>query len=238
MMIEIKGLTVKAEGKEILTDINLKIKDKEKVVLFGPNGCGKSTLFRVIMGMNSYDIVSGDILINGKSILKKSIDQRVKLGLGYISQKSVSIKGVKLEDLIDQYDFEYENIKENLETLDVEKFLNRDINRNLSGGESKRLELFTLSLIKDVNTYLLDELDSGVDLENIDKISSYLKKNVKNKSLVITTHTGSILKELEMDTAYVMLDGKIVCKGDPIEIWECIKTGGYSNCVSCKGKEK
>ncbi len=236
-MLEIKNLTVRVEEKEILKDINLKIEDGQKVVLFGPNGCGKSTLFRVIMALSGYDVVKGDILVNGKSILKKSIDKRVEAGLGYIAQKGVSIKGVTLESLIDQYDFKYEDVKETLDQLDVSKFLSRDINYNLSGGETKRLELFTLSLLKNINTYLLDELDSGVDLENVDKISKYLRDITKEKSLVITTHTGAILKELEMDMAYVMSSGEIVCYGDPIEVWECIKMGGYSNCVNCKGKQ-
>ncbi|MCD4756184.1 ATP-binding cassette domain-containing protein [bacterium] len=237
-MITIKNLTVEVEGKKILKDINLEIKEGEKVVLFGPNGCGKSTLFRVIMGMNDYNIVKGDILVNGKSILKKTIDQRVKLGIGYIAQKGVSIKGVKLEDLMEQYDFEYDDVKKDIKGLDIERFLDRDINYNLSGGETKRLELFTLSLLKDIDTYLLDELDSGVDLENIDRISSYLQKMSKKKALVITTHTGAILKELKMDVAYVMLNGEIVCKGDPIEIWGCIKKEGYEKCVNCDRRKK
>jgi Fe-S cluster assembly ATP-binding protein len=236
-MLEIKNLTVKAEGKKILDDINIKVLDGEKVALFGPNGCGKSTLFRVIMGMNEYEISKGDILVNGKSILKESIDKRVESGLGYVAQKGVGIKGVSLEDLIEQHDIDYDEIKSVIDELDVNRFLNRDINLNLSGGEIKRLELFTLSLLKNINTYLLDELDSGVDLENVERISRYVKYLSKDSSLLITTHTGSILKELEMDTAYVMLNGKIVCNGDPIEIWECIKTGGYSNCVNCKGKQ-
>ncbi|MCD4811888.1 ATP-binding cassette domain-containing protein [bacterium] len=237
-MITIKNLTVEVEGKKILEDINLKIKNGEKAVLFGPNGCGKSTLFRVIMGMNSYNIVKGDILIDGKSILKKTINQRVDLGIGYIAQKGVSIKGVKLEDLMEQYEIEYDDVKKKIDSLGIEEFLDRDINYNLSGGETKRLELFTLSLLKNISTYLLDELDSGVDLENIDRISKYLKNTSKKKSLIITTHTGSILKEFKMDSAYVMLNGKIVCEGNPIEIWECIKSGGYEKCVNCDRRKK
>jgi len=236
-MITIKNLTVKAEGRKILDSINLEIKDREKVVLFGPNGCGKSTLFRVIMGMNEYKVAKGDVLVNGKSILSRSIDERVKLGLGYVAQKSVSIKGVTLEGLIDQYDLDYDKIKNIIDTLDIDSFLHRDINYNLSGGETKRLELFTLSLMDGIYTYLLDELDSGVDLENIGRISNYLKSISKDRSLVITTHTGAILQALKMDTAYVMLEGKIVCTRDPIETWECIKSGGYDNCVNCEKRK-
>ena len=237
-MITIKNLTVKAEGRKILNSIDLEIKDREKVVLFGPNGCGKSTLFRVIMGMNEYKVAKGDVLVNGKSVLGKSIEKRVKLGLGYVAQKSVSIKGVTLEGLIDQYDLDYGKIKNVIDTLDIDSFLHRDINYNLSGGETKRLELFTLSLMDGIHTYLLDELDSGVDLENIGRISNYLKSISKDRSLVITTHTGTILQALKMDTAYVMLDGEIVCKGDPIETWECIKSGGYEKCVTCEKRKK
>lgn len=163
-MLLIKNLTVEAEGKVILKDINLEIQDEERVVLFGPNGSGKSTLFRVIMGLDGYKIKKGDIEVDGKSIKKKSIDERVKLGLGYVGQKSVGIKGVTVEDLMDQYDFEYEDIKKTIEQLNIDELLKRDINYTLSGGEIKRVELFTLSLLDNIHTYLLDELDSGVDL--------------------------------------------------------------------------
>ena len=236
-MVSIKNLTVEAENKEILKDINLEIGKGEKVVLFGPNGSGKSTLFKVIMGLDGYKIKKGDIKVEGKSVRGMSIDERVRAGLGYIAQKSVGIKGVTVEDLMDQFEFKYEDIKETIANLDIDKLLNRDINYTLSGGEIKRVELFTLSLLENINTYLLDELDSGVDLENITKISDYLKKLGKEKSIVITTHTGAILKELDMDTAYVMLSGEIVCKGKPEKVWECINKQGYEKCLNCEMSE-
>jgi Fe-S cluster assembly ATP-binding protein len=232
-MLSVKSLTVKAQQQTILKDINLDIKDGEEVVLFGPNGCGKSTLFKVIMGLDGYEILKGDIEIDRKSVKGKSIDERVKLGLGYVGQKGVGIKGVTVEDLMDQYDFKYEDVKKDIDSLDISELLNRDINYTLSGGEIKRVELFTLSLLKNIQFYLLDELDSGVDLENISKIARYLKKLSKEKSIVITTHTGAILKELDVDTAYVMLDGEIVCKGKPKKVWDCIKKQGYEGCLTC-----
>jgi Fe-S cluster assembly ATP-binding protein len=233
-MLSIKHLTVKAEDKTILKDINLDIKGGEKVVLFGPNGSGKSTLFQVIMGLNGYEIKKGDIKVNGKSIKKISIDERVKIGLGYVGQKSVGIRGVKVEDLMQHYDFKYEKVKGVIDQLDVDELLHRDINYTLSGGEIKRVELFTLSLLENIHTYLLDELDSGVDLENIGRISKYLKDVGKNSAIVITTHTGAILKELDFDTAYVMLNGEIKCKGKPKKVWECINKQGYEKCLNCE----
>jgi Fe-S cluster assembly ATP-binding protein len=233
-MLSLKNLTVQADGEEILKDINLEINEGEKVVLFGPNGSGKSTLFKVLMGLDGYKIKKGDIKVDGKSIKGKSIDERVKAGLGYIAQQAVGIKGVTVEDLMEQYEFKYDDIKEDIDSLDIDKLLNRDINYTLSGGEIKRVELFTLSLLKNIDIYLLDELDSGVDLENISKISEYLKRLGKEKSLVITTHTGAILKELDMDTAYVMLNGEIVCKGKPEKIWGCINNQGYEKCLTCE----
>jgi Fe-S cluster assembly ATP-binding protein len=235
-MLSIKNLTVKAEN-EILKNINLEIKDGEKVVLFGPNGSGKSTLFKVIMGLDEYHISKGNIKINGESIENNSIDERVRMGLGYIGQKSVGIKGVTVEDLMSQYDFKYDEVKHTIDDLNIDELLNRDINYTLSGGEIKRVELFTLSLLKNINTYLLDELDSGVDLENIGRISKYLNDIGKDKSIVITTHTGAILKELNMDTAYVILNGEIICKGKPDKVWECINKQGYENCLNCEIKD-
>jgi Fe-S cluster assembly ATP-binding protein len=236
-MLSIKNLTVKAE-ENILKDISLRIEDGEKVVLFGPNGSGKSTLFKVIMGLDDYEIEKGDIKVNGESIKKKSIDERVKMGLGYVGQKSVGIKGVTVEDLMEQFEFEYDEVKETIEKLNIDELLNRDINYTLSGGEIKRVELFTLSLLENIHTYLLDELDSGVDLENIGRIAGYLNEISKEKSIVITTHTGAILKELDVDTAYVILDGQIQCKGKPEKVWECINKQGYENCLNCEIKEK
>jgi Fe-S cluster assembly ATP-binding protein len=236
-MLSIKNLTVKAQD-EILTNVNLQIEDGEKVVLFGPNGSGKSTLFKVIMGLGGYHIDKGDIKVEGKSVKGKNIDQRVKMGLGYVAQKSVGIKGVTVEDLMEQYDFEFEKVRETVNQLNIEELLNRDINYTLSGGEIKRVELFTLSLLDNISTYLLDELDSGVDLENIGRIASYLNDISKEKSIVITTHTGAILKELDVDTAYVMLDGEIICKGKPEKVWECINSQGYDNCLNCEIVQK
>lgn len=237
-MLSIKNLTVKAQGEEILKDITLEIKDGEKVVLFGPNGSGKSTLFKVVMGLGEYEIVKGDIKIDGKSLKDKNIDQRVNMGLGYVGQKSVGIKGVTVEDLMDQYEFEYDKIRDTIKQLNIDELLNRDINYTLSGGEIKRVELFTLSLLENINIYLLDELDSGVDLENIARISKYLNEVGEKKAIVITTHTGAILKELKADTAYVILDGEIQCKGEPGKVWECINKQGYENCLNCEISEK
>ena len=236
-MLSIKNLTIKAET-EILKNINLEVENGEKVVLFGPNGSGKSTLFKAIMGLGEYDIQKGSIEIDGQSVTGKSIDERVKMGLGYIGQKSVAIRGVTLEDLMEQYEFKYEDVRKNIKDLDINTLLNRDINYTLSGGEIKRIELFTLSLLKNIHTYFLDELDSGVDLENIGRISKYLNDISKEKSIVITTHTGSILKELEVDTAYVILGGEIICKGKPEKVWECINKQGYENCLNCEIAEK
>jgi Fe-S cluster assembly ATP-binding protein len=231
-MLTIENLTVKAQ-KEILKNINLEVKDGQRIVIFGPNGSGKSTLFKVIMGLDDYQIKKGDIKIDGKSIKEERIDKRVELGLGYIGQKSVGIKGVTLQDLMNEYDFKYDEIKEVAKELDIEELLERDINYTLSGGEIKRVELFTLSLLENIKVYLLDELDSGVDLDNIDRISSHLNGISKKKSIVLTTHTGAILEKLDVDTAYVMLDGEIICKNTPEKIWECITEKGYEGCVNC-----
>jgi Fe-S cluster assembly ATP-binding protein len=231
-MLSIENLTIKAK-KEILKKINLEIKQGENVVIFGPNGSGKSTLFKVIMGLGNYKIKKGDIQINGKSIRGEDIDQRVKLGLGYIGQKGVGVKGVTVEDLMDEYDFEYEDIQKTAKELDIEELLNRDINYTLSGGEIKRVELFTLSLLPNIDIYLLDELDSGVDLDNIGRISKYLNNISKKKSIVLTTHTGAILEKVKMDTAYVILDGEIICKNTPEKVWKCITQNGYEGCVNC-----
>ncbi len=233
-MLEIKNLTVSADGEHILKDVSLKVDDSQRVVLFGPNGSGKSTLFKVIMGLSKFQINRGEIIFNGKKLNSLSIEERNKLGLAVMFQQPPTVNGVNLENLVQQANPKFKKIKKTAEQIKVSGFLEKGINSGLSGGEQKRSELFQLMADTKAELYLFDEPDSGVDLENLELVGSVIKNLVKEKSSLIITHTGHILKYVSADLAYVMVKGEIMCFGKPTAVLDQIKDQGYSGCFSCR----
>lgn len=251
-MLEIKNLTVEVSGKEILHNITLLIEAGKTYVLFGPNGSGKTTLLMTIMGLKNYRIVTGSIIFNDVDITNMPVNERVKLGIGIMFQRPPTIRGLKTKDMINICNKEGIEIDELVEELSLNKFLDRGINDGFSGGEIKRSELMQL-LAARPKLVLLDEPESGVDLENIaligKAINRLLHKNIENlhdtklppreikkhriNSGLIITHTGHILKFVDADFGYVLLNGKLDCVGNPREILKCISEIGYEDCVKC-----
>jgi Fe-S cluster assembly ATP-binding protein len=242
-MLEIKNLSVAVEGKEILHDVNLNIGDGETHVLFGPNGSGKTTLLMAIMGFPRYQVTKGKIIFKGKDITKTPVDERARLGIGISFQRPPVVRGVKTRDMVSASLGEKRDettINKLAERANLTEFLDRDINYGFSGGEIKRSELMQL-LAQKPELSLLDEPESGVDLVNIaligELINELLEKGcpiLKRKCMgLIITHTGHILDYVNARTGYVMLDGRVVCHGDPHEILASIKEKGYEECAKC-----
>jgi Fe-S cluster assembly ATP-binding protein len=233
-MFQIQKLSVKKGKNELLKEISLSADKGEGVVVFGPNGCGKSTLFKAIMGLGEFDS-KGKISLQGKNIMKMDIQERVKLGIGYMYQTPPLVKGVELSTLLaNQLKFDgdvnglYEEMSDDLKALDMEYLFERDINVGLSGGEIKRSELLTLSVLENVSLYLLDEPDSGVDIENVKRLGEYISKMVEGKSYLLVTHSGEILKYLNPEIGVVMIGGEIVYEGGVEEILKEVQKNGYS----------
>jgi len=242
-MLEIKQLTVAIDGREILQDLNLKIGIGETHALFGPNGSGKTTLLMAIMGFPRYQVTKGNIIFRGKDITGLPLDERARLGIGISFQRPPVVRGVKTRDMLNASLGKRGN-KEIIDSLakraDLSGFLDRDINYGFSGGEIKRSELMQL-LAQKPELILLDEPESGVDLVNIALIGKLINELLEKEcpmrlrkcTGLIITHTGHILDYVNARTGYVMLDGRIVCEGDPHEMLLTIKEKGYEECAKC-----
>lgn len=249
-MLKIEGLTVAIGDRLVLVDINLEIKSGETHVLFGPNGSGKSTLLGTIMGFPRYRVVEGRIFFQGEDITELPVNERAKRGIGIAFQRPPTLRGVLLRDII-QIAARREVAVETLaESLALTDFLDREVNYGFSGGELKRSELVQL-LAQDPDLVLLDEPESGVDLENMaligQAINRLLEKDVtswdsrslreirlaRKKAGLIITHTGYILNYVEADVGHVLYKGRLSCSGNPRELFNCIKRVGYGECVRC-----
>lgn len=233
-MLEIINLSVQVGKKTILHDINLTIRKDVPAVLFGPNGSGKSTLLKAIMGFSGYHVKKGDIVFNGNKINELSIEKRVGLGLGIMFQNPPKITGVKLVQIARFLSQDEQKIQKLADRLSLKNHLDRDINAGFSGGEMKRSELFQI-IMQDPQMLLLDEPESGVDLENISimgkALNDYLKK--PGKSALMITHTGYILDYVKADNGCVMIEGELWCVGKPKEMFESIRKNGYGKCKEC-----
>lgn len=247
-MLEIKNLAVSVEDKEIIHDVSLTIRDGETHVLFGPNGAGKSTLLMSIMGFPKYRVTRGSIHFKGEDITYLSVDERARLGIGMSFQRPPVVRGVKTRDMVAACLREPggpDTIESLAETADLTDFLDRDINYGFSGGEIKRSELMQL-LAQGPELTLLDEPESGVDLENIALIGRLMNSLLEKSCPIperrcmglIITHTGHILEYVNARTGYVMCDGIISCEGDPHEMLATIRDSGYSSCITCNRGRK
>ncbi|MDD1679653.1 MAG: ABC transporter ATP-binding protein [Methanomicrobiales archaeon] len=241
-MLEIDDLHVTVGDREILHDINLQIGDGETHVLLGPNGSGKSSLLMTIMGFANFVVTSGTIRFNGEDITGLPVHERASRGLGIMFQRPPTISGLKLGKLLEVTSGDHsKEVQEYALYMHMDKFLERDVNKGFSGGEIKRSEVLQL-LVQNPSFVMLDEPESGVDLENISlighAIEKLLQKDIhlksRKKSGLVITHTGYILDYLDADRGHVMCDGEIKCHGNPREILKDIQARGYRECMECQ----
>lgn len=228
MMLKIDNLSVKIDNKTILHDFNLLINDGEVHVVMGPNGVGKSTLSRVIMGDINYKIINGAITYNGDNLLPLSVDERAKKGIFIAMQNPMEIDGVSNQDFlrtamssmqnkqIGLYDFILQ-CENGIKDLSMNKeLIHRSLNTGFSGGEKKKNEVLQIKLLKP-KFIILDELDSGLDVDSLricaENIWKYKEEN-NNTSILIITHHPKILEYIKPDFVHILEDGKIVKTGD------------------------
>ena len=240
-MLEIKKLSAKVKNSDldILDDFNLKIKDGEIHAIMGPNGTGKSTLSKTIMGHYMYEVTSGDIIFNKESLLGLDVDERAKRGIFLSMQDPTVIDGVSNSEFLRTARGELTGEKVNLYTFikDMEtamkdikldsNMLHRSINKGFSGGEKKKNEILQMLFLKP-KFIILDELDSGLDVDSLKiickNINKYLKDN-KDVSVLIITHYPRILEYIKPDYVHILKDGKIQKTGTMDLALEVDKSG-------------
>ncbi|MDD3719054.1 MAG: ABC transporter ATP-binding protein [Actinomycetota bacterium] len=238
-MLELRDLAVAVDGRQILSGIDLEIGYGETHVLFGPNGSGKTTLLMALMGFPRYQVTGGAIKLNGEDITSLPPDERARRGIGMMYQRPPTVRGVSLRQMVSISSRDDLDVASLAGEMNLEEFLERDVNHGFSGGEIKRSELLQLQA-QNPDLVLLDEPESGVDMENLQLVGRAIRRLLqkdlvrrRSKSGLIITHTGYILDYVEADHGHVLCNGTIVCSGNPREQLEGIRRYGFEECATC-----
>ena len=249
MILEVRDLHVEVSGKRVLNGVSLSVGYGETIFLLGPNGSGKTSLIQAILGNPAYRIVSGRIFFRGTDITGLEPEDRVKLGIAASFQMPPKIRGLKagylVEEVADRFGVSDEYVEKLVSLLRLEKFMDRELYVGFSGGEVKRFELL-LTLLQNPRLVLLDEPDSGVDVENLAIMGEALNRFLQGdgqlvstrRAVLIITHVGAIAKYLKPSRAYVMMNGEIFCYGKGEDVVSQILESGFEKCKACFEKAR
>lgn len=222
----IKDLKVVAGEEPILNGVNLEIKAGEVHALMGPNGTGKSTLSETIMGNPLYQIVEGQIFLDGQDITTMSVDERARAGMFLAMQYPTEVAGISNADFIHAalnarngnqpvaiLPFLNE-LKQQMDFLEIdEDYADRGLNADFSGGEKKRNEILQMMMLKP-SFAILDEIDSGLDIDALKVVSKGVNSmRGDNFGALIITHYQRLLNYIKPDVVHVMMGGRIVKTG-------------------------
>lgn len=251
MKLQIKDLAVEVDNKIILDKFNLDIEDGSIHVIMGPNGVGKSTLSRVIMGDSNYQVIEGDILFEGESIVRLRTDEIARKGIFLAMQSPMEIEGVSNQDFlrtaisqnngarIGLYQF-IKDCEQAVSELKMNKeLIHRGVNVGFSGGEKKKNEVLQIKLLKP-SFIILDELDSGLDVDSLrivcENILQYKKEN-PDTAILIITHYSMILEYLKPDYVHILANKCIIKTGDYQMVGD-IERNGYGKYLESKNTDK
>ena len=246
-LLDIKGLHAGVEGKEILKGLSLTVGKGEVHVILGPNGSGKSTLMNVIMGHPKYEVTAGSIAFEGEDITQLKTFERARKGLFLSFQTPEEIPGISVENMIRTAKQAVSGervkllpfrrkLKEMMEELKIKpEYADRYLNVGFSGGEKKRNEILQL-LMLDPKLALLDETDSGLDVDAVQIVSEGVAKfHNEGNSCLIITHNTRILEKLTVDRVHVLMNGTIVEEGGA-ELIEEINRRGFTHILGESGE--
>eukprot|EP00892_Ulva_mutabilis_P009066 jgi/Ulvmu1/6531/UM003_0164.1 len=244
-VLEVKDLraTIRSNESEVLKGVNLTIKRGEVTAIMGKNGCGKSTLSKVLVGHPDYEITGGTATYKGENLLDMEPEERARAGLFLSFQSPIEVPGVNNVDFLrmaanarrkslgepelEPLEF-YMHVQPKLEAMKMDPtFLNRNVNEGFSGGEKKRNEMLQLAVL-DPDVAILDEIDSGLDVDALRDVSNAVNGlRSPEKALVLITHYKRLLEYIEPDVVHVMADG-VITKTGGMEIVEQLEAGGYA----------
>lgn len=227
ILLDVQNISVSVDEKTVLKNLNLKIGEGETHVLMGPNGAGKSTLGNALMGNPVYTLDGGKIIFEGQDLTGESTDKRARAGMFLSFQNPLEVPGISLESFIRSsiqqrtcervklFQFQKE-LQKNMRLLNMdESYAKRDLNVGFSGGERKKSEILQLLMLKP-KFAILDETDSGLDVDAVRTVSKGVEEYQKNQNggLLIITHSTRILESLHVDYTHVLVKGQIVKTGD------------------------
>ncbi|MEE8602139.1 Fe-S cluster assembly ATPase SufC [Euzebya tangerina] len=236
--IQIDGLRVEVEGKEILTGLDLIVKQGETHALMGPNGSGKSTLAYAIAGHPAYEVTGGSILFDGEDVTEMAPDERAQVGLFLAMQYPTEIPGVSMtnflrtavnatrEEDLPVREF-MTNLRAGMADLKMDdSFLSRNVNEGFSGGEKKRFEILQMAMLEP-RIAVLDETDSGLDVDALKVVSTGVNQLAgPDLGILLITHYTRILNYITPDHVHVMTGGRIVKTGGA-DLAEVLEEEGY-----------
>jgi Fe-S cluster assembly ATP-binding protein len=228
-MLDIRNLQVRAEGKQILRGIDLKVNRGEVHAIMGPNGSGKSTLARALSGHPHYEVTGGDVTYEGRNLLEMDPDERARDGIFMAFQYPVEITGVNNayflkaalnakrahngQPELDAVEF-MQFIREKAALLEVDQaMLGRSVNEGFSGGEKKRNEIFQMAVLEP-RLAILDETDSGLDIDALKIVAAGVNAlRAPDRAMIVVTHYQRLLNYIIPDFVHVLVDGRIVKSG-------------------------
>lgn len=235
--LKVSGLSAGVPGRQILHGVDFEVSSGQVHVIMGPNGSGKSTLSHILMGKPGYVDIAGSVQIDGEELLGQPVSQRASRGLFLAMQYPVEIPGVSLEDTLTEAErARGGNIDDLRQRMVVEaerigfdeRFLDRPLNVDLSGGEKKRNETLMLSVLKP-KFAILDEIDSGLDIDALRAVARRVEAGTKESNLGVLaiTHYSRLLAELQPDVIHILVNGRIVESGGP-ELADELERSGYA----------
>ncbi|MFC1558637.1 ATP-binding cassette domain-containing protein [candidate division KSB1 bacterium] len=233
-ILEVKNVTLSLGDKDILNNISIDVWEGNVHAIVGPNGAGKSTLSNTIMGLSNYRDIEGDILFEGESIKHLDVSERSKKGITLAWQEPARFEGLTVRQFLSAgaKDKSEDNIKNALRqvALEPEDYLSRAVDKTLSGGERKKVELAAI-MVMEPKLVLLDEPDSGIDMESLDRIFNMIKiLKIRGSTVILITHSLAVLRQAEH--AFLVCHGRIIDKGSIENI------SGYfdKKCLPCPHK--